>query len=201
MERVVDQFESLKAMFQEAAGECASAQGLAAMYNTTNKLYLTFLKPILLDLNKRNACFQSTSADITEIYRDLRHFVFTTARRILKPEAVPTVNQEDGVLRTAELQALRTALNDGKAYLSLDRMQFGAAFTEYARSLALPAPVFDAIRKKCADFLVRLCRELVERLPLCINTVERLRFFAPHRVMARRGRPTFEQLPLDLART
>lgn len=200
----LDQYQSLKELFAvEAANEhekCYTAKTLHAMYqDPTNELYLTFLRPILRDVNKYSLMFQSNSADITKVYKDLRVFVFSLARRVMKREAIPEVNP-DGILRGIELSALSTAMKDPNAFLPFNMVKFGDEFLNKAGAMALPEPVMNGQMQRCANFLVRIAKELVERLPTCVEVVERLRFFAPDRALARQARPLFKQLPLDLLR-
>lgn len=202
--RVLDQYQSLKELFAaEAANEhdkCYTAKTLHAMYqDPTNLLYLTFLRPILRDVNQKSLLFQSNSADITKVYKDLRVFVYTLVRTVLKPEAIPEVNP-DGVLRSVELAALNDAFKDANSFLPLDRVDFGEKFKSLLAKLNLPERLVTPVKQRCANFLVKLTRELVEKLPTCVEVVERLRFFAPERALALQAHPTFEQLPLDLMR-
>ncbi|KAK3919988.1 SCAN domain-containing protein 3 [Frankliniella fusca] len=146
-----------------------------------------------------NKLFQSSIADVTKVYKDLRLFVFRIARTILLRGAVPDVaNAEDAVLRSAELSALKTALRDPAAYREIGSIDFGESFRKLADLIGLPSPVLNSIKQRYAKFMARLAQELVERIPLCIEATEKLRFFAPKCTLARVARPTFRQLPLDL---
>ncbi|KAK3907361.1 SCAN domain-containing protein 3 [Frankliniella fusca] len=210
--RILDLYDSLKELFNgevQAANDsnrkadkekCYTAAILANMYNDeTNRLYLTFLRPVLKEVNRTNMLFQSSSAGITVVYRELRMFVFSTVRRFFKPQAVPVASGEDGILRTVELTALRGVLNDNNSLLPLDRIDFGESFKCIVSSSSrrLPTELLETVQRRCANFLLHLSKEAVERLPMCIESVERLRFFAPKRVLAQSGRPKFNQLPLD----
>ncbi|KAK3931229.1 Protein FAM200B [Frankliniella fusca] len=200
--RVLDQYQSLKELFAvEAVNEhekCYTAKTLHAMYqDPTNLLYLTFLRPILRDVNQKSLLFQSNSADITKVYKELRVFVYTLVRKVLKKEVIPEVNS-DGVLRGVELAALNEAFKDNHSFLPLDMVKFGDAFDTLVNKLNLPERLVTPVKQRCANFLVRLTKELVERLPTCVEVVERLRFFAPERALALQARPKFQQLPLDL---
>ncbi|KAK3918936.1 Zinc finger protein 862 [Frankliniella fusca] len=200
--RVLDQYQSLKELFAVEAGneheKCYTAKTLHAMYqDPTNLLYLTFLRPILRDVNQKSLLFQSNSADITKVYKELRVFVYTLVRKVLKKEVIPEVNSDE-VLRGVELAALNEAFKDNHSFLPLDMVKFGDAFDTLVNKLNLPERLVTPVKQRCANFLVRLTKELVERLPTCVEVVERLRFFAPERALALQARPKFQQLPLDL---
>ncbi|KAK3919987.1 Zinc finger protein 862 [Frankliniella fusca] len=52
--RVLQQFEVLRELFKAEAPSCHSAQIITQLYHPTHQLYLTFLKPVLLDINSHN---------------------------------------------------------------------------------------------------------------------------------------------------
>lgn len=55
------------------------------------------------------------------------------------------------------------------------------------------------VKQRCAEFLQVLVKELVNRLPNNVETVEKLRFFCPATALASSAKPKFSDLPLELA--
>lgn len=201
VKRILEQWTELKSLFSGMASSGDfTARQLNLMYqDQRNLLYLTFLKPVLHDVNEINLIFQATHADITKLYSDLRVLIFSLASRFLSQRAIKQ-SEYSGVLRKAEIDMLKEALSKRDSYLPYDRVDMGRNFNLMTASphLAIPPDEILAIRERCTKFLIVLVQELLERMPNNISTVEKLRFLTPKAVMASVGRSNFEQLPLEL---
>ena len=164
----------------------------------SNLLFLTFLKPVLRELTSTNVAFQSSIADVSKIYKDLRDFVFTMAKRVIKPEALR--QSQPGMLRLTELEALKSALQKRDSFKALSLIAYGEDFWKKVAEVKLPDKKLEEVQTACADFLVKFLHELCSRLPSCIEAVQKMRAFTPAIALAARGRPEFKDLPLDLVR-
>ncbi|KAK3917883.1 Zinc finger MYM-type protein 1, partial [Frankliniella fusca] len=201
----LDQYNALKELFtREAAARdpCPTVVHLKNLHDDgSNLLLLTFLKPVLRELTQINVIFQHTYADITKIYTDLRVFVFSIAQRIIRPEAL-VQSARPGMLQLTELEALKSALSKRDSLKPLDLVNFGEAFRVLAQNMErgglLSREKINIVKSACANFLIRLCKELTERLPSSIAEIEKLRFLSPSHALSKRGRPSFASLPLGL---
>ncbi|KAK3916154.1 Zinc finger MYM-type protein 1 [Frankliniella fusca] len=197
------QYNALEALFTNAATDkCPAAVQLAALHKDgANLLYLTFLAPVLQQLTRMNLLFQSSNADLTRAFTDLRVYVFSVAGKVLKDEALRQSGQP-GMLRLTELEALRNALNNKDNLRPLELVNYGDGFLTLAinmeRSGALSTAKIREVKANCANFLSTLSIQLAQRLPDCIQDMEKKRNLAPDRVLAARGRPSFQSLPINL---
>lgn len=182
------------------AGEkCYTARTLAAMYNDAiHRLYLAFLRPILRDVTVINTIFQASNGDITKIYADLRTLIFSIASRIVRPEAMKEISRPMSILRKSELEMLNVTLSQEEKLLPKDRVYLGEAFQTLSAALALSEDIILPVKQRCVEFLQVLVRELVNRLPNNVETIEKLRFFCPATALATSARPKFSDLPLEL---
>lgn len=197
-------FHGFVADVKDPKDVCPTLKKLSDMHSDyRNLLMLTFLKPVLEKITIQNVLFQKTNADLTKAFTDLRVFVFSMARRVLKENAL-VQSAQPGVLRRSELEALRCTLENKEKLRPLEMVDYGEAFKDLSRRMLQARQITEEqlrqIQAYCANYLVRLCKELAARLPDCISEIENLRFFTPNRVLAKRGRPTFDQLPLHLIR-
>ncbi|XP_039301961.1 uncharacterized protein LOC113005616 isoform X1 [Solenopsis invicta] len=168
------------------------------MYNDPiHRLYLVFLRPILRDITVINTIFQASNGDITKIHADLRTLIFSIASRIVRPEAMKE-SRPMSILRKSELEMLNDALSQEEKLLPKDRVYLGEAFQTLSAALALPEDIILPVKQRCAEFLQVLVKELVNRLPNNVETIEKLRFFCPATALVISVRPKFNDLPLEL---
>lgn len=202
----MQQYQALKKHFNDIVAsteKCPTAENLANMHNDNrNLLMLTFLAPILKGLTSTNVMFQHSYADVTRVYSDLKTYVFSVAKRVVRPEALIQTGQ--GMLRLTELQALKAALARQDSLKPLDLVDYPDAFATLALKMEneglLTKAQITEVKSYCANFLVKLSKELAERLPACIADIQHLRYLAPTQVLAGRGRPKFTTLPFNLIR-
>lgn len=181
---------------------CPIAKQLAEMHNDNcNFLYLTFLRQVLREITSVNLIFQSTYADITKAYKDLRTLVFSMGDRVIRNEVLKRP-LNSSVLRTDELEALSQAIREKDNLKPLDFVGFGENFRKLSTELRteLTEMQINTVKSNCANFFIRMVKELIERLPCCISSIENLRYFSPQMVLAKRGRPSFNLLPFEVFR-
>lgn len=171
---------------------------LSNLYNDdSNLLYLTFLKSTLKDVDIMNLAFEHTNADITKLYGDLRNLVYSISRRVVKERAIAET-YNPGTLRLDEVEMLQSALKSSDNLIPIDQVQFGENFSQLSRTLQISQRTMNAVRSNCGNYLLILCRQLLDRMPLNIKVIDKIKNFSPKLVLSRLGRPTFNQLPLDL---
>jgi len=83
---ILEQWNPLKTYFSTQTD--FTAETVAKLLDDENKLYLTFVKSILQEVNTVNLAFEQTKADITLLYSDLRSMVFSLVGRVLKPSVI-----------------------------------------------------------------------------------------------------------------
>jgi len=199
-----EQYTQLKTLFRTVANtdtkeKCFMAHHLAALHeDMSHILYLTFLRPILREVTSINVVFQSSVADISKIYRDLKIFIFSLANRIIKPEALK--QSQPGMLRLIELQALKIAMQKRENFKPIELVNYGENFWKVAYDVKLPDEKLRQIQNHCTDFLVKFIQELIDRLPSCIEAVEKLRGLSPNIALGTKGRPELRNLPIDIIR-
>jgi len=197
---ILDQWLELKTCFGMAAvkEKCHSVQILSNMYkDDSNLLYLTFLKPILREVTNVNLLFQSDHADLTKVYGDLKSLLVAISKRIIKPnflcdDEVPTALCVEDVDRVAK------ALKNKLALLPLDSVDFGYAFSILANEKTIASKDLQIVKSNCANFIVSLCEQLVNRLPNNVKIINQLKHFNPRTICSAEP-PAFKDLPLELA--
>lgn len=114
--------------------------------DTTNYLYLVFLKPVLSDFQKINKCFQSNSKNATELLNDLMF-----ARSSLKKQVIPPTCDID-IFETDELEKYA----DYTIYK-------GYNFETKLKSLKVETIIEKQLRDTSTDFLIELITQLAQR--------------------------------------
>lgn len=198
----INQWLELKTHFnmvKSSEERCYTARELAAMYNDdTNLLYLLFLCPILKEVTNVNVIFQATNANITKIYNDLRILLVSIARRLFKPVFLRGQSLSEtaslAMLHEADIAAVRRALEKAEApfensLLPQDSINFGEKFNDLVAKRTVSADKAKEVKQRCTSFLVRLVKELVDRLPLNVSVVEKMDVLSPNRCLSTSNRP------------
>ncbi|KAK3932367.1 Zinc finger MYM-type protein 1 [Frankliniella fusca] len=178
----LSQYNALQAYFKDLVRQerpdkiCPILKRISDLHDDARSiLMLTFLKPVLEKVTITNVLFQRSNADLTKAFSDLRVFVFSMARRVLKENAL-FESAQPGVLRRSESDALRAALHDKEKLRPLDRVDFGEAFKNLAKTLLdagqITPEALQEVRISCANYLTRLSKELAQRLPDTIQDME-----------------------------
>lgn len=167
--------------------------------DNANLLYLTFMKTILKDVHCVNMAFQHSNADVTKLYGDLRQLTYSFATRVLKERAIAETTKP-GVLRLDEVEMLKAALKTSDNLIPIGKVQLGDAFTRMALQLNIPEKSLEQVRVDCANFLLTMYNQLLDRLPPNLEVIRKLQYLSPTSALAKKGRPSFSQLPLELGR-
>ncbi|XP_071573823.1 uncharacterized protein [Temnothorax nylanderi] len=80
----------------------------------------------------------------------------------------------------------------------IELVNYGENFWKVAFDIKLPDEELRQVQNRCTDFLVRLTEELTNRLPSCIESIEKLKAFSPNIALGAGGRPEFGNLPLNI---
>ncbi|CAF4956521.1 unnamed protein product [Pieris macdunnoughi] len=151
--RIYAQWLELKTHFNMAKlkERCYTAELLHGMYSDdANYAYISFMYPILTEINRVNKLFESKDADHTKLYDELTNLVDSLVAKIVLPTQkvdVFTQNIKDFV--------------DKKCYLGY-RFE---SFVSTMREKGLPRNEEEMIRNRCIQFIVQLVNELKNRLP------------------------------------
>lgn len=207
---VTHQYEALKKMFnaekfKTGQEKCAMSRLLADMFNDNmNWVFLVFLEPILKDISVLNLSFQCTDADHTKLYADLRRFLLATCKRFIKPAFFDDKGSNTTVLSRSDIDMVEIALKNvdvtfGNSCLPLESIDYGGKDFKNAVSQAKPNDdQRDVVYEKCRKFLIRLCRELNERLPANLNLVEKIQFLSPSKCLGQSNLDVLEKWPWEL---
>lgn len=189
VKRLLAQWEPLKLHFQMAASNCDKyySRELAAMYSdTTNLLYLTFLKPVLSEFERINLLFQKEYADHGIIHDDLVNFTLSMLRRVLQSKYV----------------SLEVNLDAEELFLPMDSIDFGYEFSNIMSGALASKKVVpeqtNVIQNRCFNFLKKACKELLVRTSSNIDILKKIRNFSPS-ICLSPTRPPFSELPLEFA--
>ncbi|XP_011701060.1 PREDICTED: uncharacterized protein LOC105457853, partial [Wasmannia auropunctata] len=179
----IKQWLELKQHFQLASktqdDKCYTARTLANMYeDDSNLLCLLFLDGILKDVTNLNLAFQKTNADITKLYADLHMLLMLLVRRIIKPYLKH--QRTSSILHQANIDDVARALE--KVHQDFE-------------NVLLP---LESLSKKDVWPTIRLCNELVKRLPYNLPTVESLRYLTPEMCLNQLN-TSYRNLPWELA--
>ena len=66
------------------------------------------------------------------------------------------------MLRADEVERLRAAFEDPNNLLPIEQVKFGEKFVQAARNLKLSEASLRGVRSDCGNFLLTLCRQLIE---------------------------------------
>jgi len=138
--------------------------------------------------------FEKENPDVTKVYAELRNLVFSVARRVLHPQAIPDTSRP-GALREDEIQALKDAFELNINKLLIDRVNFGENFKVLFKNVQLSDSQAKSVLHQCSEFLMTLSGQLFQRLPKNLPTIKKLRHLTPLMALAKRGSATFDQLP------
>lgn len=151
--RIHTQWLELKTHFNLAKlnERCYTAEMLHAMYSDdVNYVFISFLYPILTNVNRVNKLFESKDADHSKLYNELINLIDTLVDMITLPTQkvdIFTQNIQDFI--------------DMKCYLGY---RFETHLTTM-KNKGLPPDQEQVIRTRCIEFIVCLIQELKNRLP------------------------------------
>ncbi|KYN18889.1 Zinc finger MYM-type protein 1, partial [Trachymyrmex cornetzi] len=202
----LEQWLELKTHFIERANDrkenCYMARILRDLYkDDSNMLYLTFLKPVLEQINSVNLFFQSQTAEVTELFEELRVLLMSVACRIIKPAYLHMKHSTNSnVLCMEDLEIVERAVNDNNAWLPIESVDLGESFRRKAHICNLSSEELNLVKTQCASFLLVVCRQIVKRFPANLNLIEAVKYFSPKLCINSLNQPEFHRLPLNLIR-
>lgn len=189
VERILDQWESLKLQFDIAATEAQDryvAKELQKMYSDLiNLLFFNFLKPILSEFNALNVLFQKEQADHLLILQELERFTLSMLGRVLHPLAVK----------------LSVDLNFKSILLPIERVDFGYQFSILLKTMIETKKITESaahhLKTRCQSFLIGACKELLKRTAGNSEILSRIKILSPT-ICLKPSRPPFNELPFHL---
>ena len=90
IERILEQEDALRLHFSlvSSAEHCYEARFVDEMYSDkSNRLYMHFLRPLLMEIETVNKYFQLETGDTLGVFRD-HDRLYMTLRRVVKPSAL-----------------------------------------------------------------------------------------------------------------
>lgn len=155
--RILKQWIELKTLFGIARlnEKCYSAEILYKMYCDNNNLaYLTFLHPILLEIQLVNKSFESNSADPSKLLSDLTLLVRSVAKRFVNPYC-----REDPLITNMD------------SYV-MPQMHFSKEFEDLIKDINKKDQ--HELKDRCLHFLKVLLKQFQQRLPTNIHILEKV---------------------------
>lgn len=167
-------WEELKAYFQ-----CASLQGghdcrykaralWEMLSDDSNYLYFVFASPVITEVEKVNALFQSTSAIPSDLLGELDLYYNSLLHRIYDHEG---------------------------SRKAIDKVEFGMKFSSELKRLIPNMVQQNAIRQRCLDMLVELVMQVKKRMPENRDIFKGLSKLSPEVILTHVERPAFNDLP------
>lgn len=153
---------------------------------------------MLSGVQRLSKAFEQSDADVTKLYSDLRGQILVLAGRILKPGTLAQVARP-GMLRSDEAKVIKAALRDKHNFLPVDRISLGDSFSKLALAEKVAPEDLGRIQLSCGQYIHTLCSLPLDKLPTNLDAVNKLRFLTPKLALSKTARPTFQQLPLEMA--
>lgn len=187
--RIIDQWDVLKLHFglADRNERCYSARMLHEMYSdVTNRVYLTFLSPVLAEFAEMNKLFQHREADQCKLNSDLKAFATALLSRVLLPGFV----------------SFDTDLDRHDIYKPVEKVDFGYVFEAELQSYVTAGKISReqqlTILTRCYNFLKVACKQVARRLPTSFDIFTKLELFTPAKCLSVIEKPKFSALPLYL---
>nr|XP_015840033.1 PREDICTED: uncharacterized protein LOC107398961 [Tribolium castaneum] len=166
---------------------------LQQMLNDNSQyLYLIAVHYVLIEVNRVNLIFQQDSTEIFKAYLEIYFLLLTLTRMIVKPIFLNDI--ED--MSSKNLEKNYGILNNDLSLISPELIEINFKFREACQNINIPAEVISAIKLRCRDFILTLCKEIVKRLPNNIRLFQAVKNFTVENSLNYTGRPSFEQLPI-----
>ncbi|KYM94187.1 hypothetical protein ALC62_15181 [Cyphomyrmex costatus] len=157
----IKQWLELKQHFQLMANsknDKCTARTLAQMYeDNSNLLYLLFLDGILKEVTNINLAFQKTNADITKLNKE-------TSYSMLHQTDI------DNIQRALE----KVHQDFENTLLPFESVDFGYQCESYAAKKTISQASLKLVQERCVAYTIRLCNELLKRLPRNLSVMENL---------------------------
>lgn len=191
VDKILNQYLELESFFQISSvnERCHAAKLLYEAYkNKSNKVILTFLRPVLKQIYLLNLYFQKKSVDYYQALMEINGVIWSIARQILKPAIVNHLENN--------LELLQNSLRFENNYLSLSDSDLGYDFQKIISEVNLTVEQVTDIKNRCVQFLKVLLQELVKRMPSHLKVFQQAQYFSPKLVL-NPIRAKFSELPLQ----
>lgn len=159
--RILSQWEELKVHFFTTKDSCYTAEMLYAMYSDDqNRLYVTFLRSLLGEVQETVKIFESEKANVVQLLGSLMALLRSVCQRIILPTAATTDKDYLNIKIKEHLNPV--------TYL-------GYLFESQIQKLPASHNVNIAVvRSRCIDFNVKLGEEIQKRLPTNYEALEKM---------------------------
>lgn len=168
VQRILHQWDELKLFFEIAKNKnnCYTAEMLFNMYNDPrNKAYLIYIKTILAQVQYALKAFEEQNSDPTKLLQSLVKLLEVLCDKIVTPGRRHSID----------------IFKDNIANY-LDPMPYlGYNFEKSIETYSLSDK--QMIRKRCIDFTVKLTKELQQRLPDNIKTLQNMNIMSVDHVL------------------
>ena len=157
MQRLLQQYEELKLHFEVARDEERNytADLLYQMYyDAENKLYLMFLEPILIELNRVNRLFQLDRCSPIKLTDEIVTMYRSILLRVVRPTTF-----------TTWLSTMEYDIDNPENHLPLGAIYFGTNFTLFVEEATIDRAIVNRVKERCRNYLMELLREMRKRLP------------------------------------
>lgn len=184
--RILTQWIELKTLFGIARQKekCYSAEVLYGMYCDSNNLaYLTYLHPILKEVQMVNKSFESNNADPSKLLCDLTLLVSSVAKRFVNPYC-----REDPLVCNMDSHII-------------PNIQWPYEFTQILQDSKSSEESKKLLKERLVSFLQILLKQLQQRLPKNIAIMEKVSMISIKnclRVIKEPLTPFLELLKLDV---
>ncbi|KAJ8947983.1 hypothetical protein NQ314_008518 [Rhamnusium bicolor] len=147
-----------------------------------------------MKVNIVSGLFQHENADIFKIYCELYQLLLRNLQLVMKPIFLSDINDMTDV----NFKKISDILDNELSYMSIDLIDFGYDYRQVIHKFHIPAEELYKIKLRCRDFVLTLCREIAQRIPVNIGMFNAIKYFSPEFSLKPMDRPKFEQLPLYL---
>lgn len=188
IDMILEQWLELKTHFKRAAQteRCFTANTLSMMYeDDVNYFFLTFLLPITKEFTRMSLLFQQTSVDPAKLFKDFESFVSTLFRRVVR-----------GAEKLTTAQLLEIEMIE-ENFLDVTLADLGTNFRRMLINSKVPDEQKSELRKRCYDFLKKLCEEVKKRVPSHMKLLSTVVLLSPEHCLSQ-TRCSFDNLPLSL---
>lgn len=175
--RIHTQWLELKTHFNLAKlnERCYTAELLHAMYSDdVNYAYISFLYPILTNVNRVNKLFESKDADHSKLYNELTNLIDTLVDKIKLPTQKVDIFTEN----------IQNYI-DTNCYLGY-RLE---THLKTMKTKGLPPDQEDVIRSRCIQFIVCLIQELKNRLPENLKLMKSIQVISVEHALSHNKEP------------
>lgn len=168
VQRILNQWDELKLLFEisKSKNNCYTAEMLFQMYSDpSNKVYLIYIKTILTQVQCSLKAFEGQNSDPTKLLQSLVKLLHGLCDLIVIPGRRHSINIfEDNIANYL----------DPTPYLGYNFERSIETFSTCDK---------EVVRKRCIDFTVKLTKELQQRLPDNVKTLQNMSIMSVDHVL------------------